>query len=88
MITAWTKHCKTPEEKQELQESILRTRWLLDLLNKNVLNELEEDLNQKEVSPRMYEVPNWDYRQAHNNGFRQCLQLMQKITNLDQKDKL
>lgn len=87
MITAWTKHCKTEEEKKELQESIRRSGWVLELFNKNILDQMTEDLNVVEINPKTYELPNWDYRQAHNNGYRQCLELIKKLTTLDQKDK-
>lgn len=87
MITAWTRHCKTDEEKKKLQEDIQRSSWVLELLNKNILDQMKEDLNAVEINPKTYELPNWDYRQAHNNGYRQCLELIKKLTTLDQKDK-
>lgn len=87
MITAWTKHCKDEKEKKELQESIRRASWILELLNKNILDQMKSDLDTVEVNPKTYELPNWDYRQAHNNGYRQCLELIKKLTTLDPKDK-
>ena len=85
MITAWTKHVKDAHEKEQLQKSLMHSKWILDHL-KTLLDEMELDLDKAETSPKMYELPNWDYRQAHNNGARQYLRLIKKLISLDPKD--
>jgi predicted FMN-binding regulatory protein PaiB len=34
----------------------------------------------------VYALPNWDYRQAHYNGYVDCLKHIQFLINLDHKD--
>lgn len=84
MYVAWTKHLKDPEEKSRFENSILSSKHVLDRL-KDMLYEQEEELNRAETDPRNYTVPNWDYRQAHNNGYRQCLSVLKKFVDLDQQ---
>lgn len=84
MYTAWTKHCKTPEEKKKFEEGVRSSKTTLDHLIV-ILDEMEVDLNQAETNPKTYEIPNWDYRQAHNNGYRQCLNHLKRLINLDKQ---
>jgi hypothetical protein len=85
VITAWIKHLKTDEEKERFKLTLEGSKTVLNRLQE-ILNEMEASLNRAEIDPRTYELPNWDYRQAHNNGYRQCLSLVKKLTTLDQKD--
>lgn len=82
MYTAWTKHLHNPEEKKKFEQGVLSSKPVLDHL-KGLLAEMETDLDRAETNPKNYEVPNWDYRQAHNNGYRQCLYILQKLVDLD-----
>ena len=84
MYSIWTKHCKDDTEKEKVQKSIQGSKKTLDILHK-ILVEMESDLDRAEINPRTYEIPNWDYRQAHNNGYRQCLTTIMKLVNLDQQ---
>ena len=83
MLTKWTSHLKDLEEKQRFESSILGSKRVLERLN-DIVGELELELNSAEVNPKNYEIPNWDYRQAHNNGFRQCLNVMKKLLKLEE----
>ena len=84
MYTAWTKHLEDPKERVEFEKTIFGSRRVLDRL-KDILKEQEEALNINEVSPKNYEVPNWDYKQAHSNGYRQFLNVLKKLIDLDQQ---
>lgn len=85
MKTIWTQHLDTEEERVKFEESLRGSRWLLDRLNEILLS-LERGLDKQEMSPRAYDEPNWDYRQAHCNGYRQCLQTMKDLITLDRKE--
>lgn len=85
MISSWTDHIKNDEEKHKYIQSIKHARWVLDDLS-TILSKMEKGLDTQELSPRAYDSPNWDYRQAHANGFKQCLRKIQSLLTLDQKD--
>lgn len=85
MFSVWTKHTKTEQEKTDYARSLQNSGWILRDLSK-ILKDMEEDLDRAETNPKNYEVPNWAYRQAHNNGYRQALNIVNKIINLDQKE--
>lgn len=86
MITAWTKHLKTEEEKERFRNSVLGSKQVLKRLQE-ILKEVEGDLDNSELNTKIYDIPNWSYRQADMNGFRRCLKTIQKIITLDQKDE-
>ncbi len=85
MITAWTKNCATPEDKAKLEASILGSKIALNRL-KDLMKEDEDALNNREVGSKVYDLPNWEYRQADVNGYRRCLREYMKLLNLDQED--
>ena len=85
MKTVWTQHIENLDEKIQFEKSLLNSKWILDHLN-TLLDRLEDGLDHQELSPKAYDQPNWDYRQAHANGFRQCLRKIKLLTTLDQKD--
>lgn len=85
MITAWTKHLKTDEEKVQFEQSLKRAQWVLDHV-KGLINTSQEAIEAGEISPKSYESPNWAYRQAHANGYKQALRDFNKLLTLDQKE--
>lgn len=85
MYTKWTSHLKDPKEKERFEGSIIGSRHVLDHL-KTILGEMESDLDLAEVNPKYYDTPNWDYRQAHNNGYRQALRYLKKFIDLDKQE--
>lgn len=85
MYSVWTKDAKDIEEKERLQRSIQNSNWLLERLS-TILDTMVADLDSSERSLKTYELPNWDYRQAHNNGYRQAISLVQKLITLDRED--
>ena len=86
MITAWTKHLKTEEEKDKFIKSLKASRYILDRLQQ-LLDEEKAGLESAEIRPKIYETPNWDYKQAHTNGFKAALRMVSKLINLDQENK-
>lgn len=85
MLAAWSQHLRDPEEKARYETSIKHSSWVLDQLN-TMLDKVESGLDRQERTPSSYDSPNWDYRQAHANGYRQCLHMIKSLINLDQKD--
>jgi len=83
MISAWTKHLETEEEKQRFKNSVLGSKLVLQRL-KELLAEVDHDNDRIERDIRTYDLPNWDYRQAHLNGFKDCLNKINKIISIDQ----
>lgn len=85
MITAWTKHLKTDEEKVQFEQSLKKAQWVLDHV-KVLINGSQTALEAAEISPKSYDNANWAYRQAHANGYKQALRDFTKLLTLDQKD--
>jgi hypothetical protein len=85
MISAWTKHLQSEEDKQKFEKTVLASRATLNRL-KELLEEEKAGLESAEVSPKIYDSPNWDYKQAHTNGFKAALKMVNKIITLDPKD--
>ena len=86
MITAWTKHLKSEEDKERFSKSVQSARHVLERLQE-LLDEEKSSLESAEISPKIYETPNWDYKQAHTNGFKAALKMVSKLINLDQEKK-
>jgi len=85
MITAWTKHLPE-DQKEKFKSEVLGSKRVLNRLQA-IINEMKEDADKSELDTRIYEVPNWDYRQADTNGFKRALKLVSKIINLDPEVK-
>ena len=83
MISKWTSHLQTDKEKEDFQKEVYSAKRVLERLSQMVV-EMDEEADRIETNPKFYELPNWDYRQANNNGYRRCLSILRKITNLDQ----
>lgn len=81
MITKWTSHLTTQKEKDDFAKEVYSAKNVLDRLTQ-IVKEMDEEADQIETNPKFYELPNWDYRQANNNGYRRCLSILRKITNL------
>lgn len=86
MITAWTKNLKTEEEQAKFKKSLISSRHVLGRLQE-LMDEEKAGLDSAEISPKMYDSPNWDYKQAHNNGFKAALRMVSKLITLDPEDR-
>lgn len=82
----WTKNIKDEEEKKKFVNFLLHSKQIFNRLDE-ILTEYENDLDSKETNLKTYEIPNWANRQAHCNGYRQCVRQIKKLINFDQKDK-
>lgn len=85
MISQWTKNCTSQEDKDRFTKYLIGSKTILERLAE-ILKEEENSLDRSETNPEAYETPSWAARQAHKNGFRQCLNKIQTIINLDQKE--
>ena len=82
MISAWTKHLKTEDEKTRFKNSVLGSKLVLERLQE-LIKEVEDELDNTELNTKIYDIPNWDYRQADMNGFRRALKTITKIITVD-----
>lgn len=85
MISAWHKHLADPEEKERFKNSVLGSKIVLERLQA-LINEMREDAENHELNTKVYDIPNWDYRQADTNGYKRCLNQISKLITLDQKE--
>lgn len=85
MISAWTRHLKDPDDIQRFQNQLKGSKAVLSRLN-DLLNIEKQGLEAAQISSKIYDSPNWDYRQAHTNGFKAALQMVSKIITLDQEE--
>lgn len=85
MYSVWTKHLKEEEAKERFRNSVLGSKNVLERLDQ-ILDEMDKDIQTQELNTKIYDIPNWDYRQAHTNGMRSQIKMMKRLINLDQKD--
>lgn len=84
MYTRWTAHLKTPEEQESFKKEIYSAKRVLEHL-KTLIEEDEKMLDRSESDERIYDLPNWDYRQAHKNGVRKYINSIKRLVDLDQQ---
>jgi hypothetical protein len=82
MQIAWTKHIKDPEKKKEFETLVRNNVTLLRRL-REILEEEDRGLSSSERSIKDFDQPNWEYRQAFKNGYRSCLNVIKKLTELE-----
>lgn len=84
MISAWTKNLSSLDEQERFKSSVMGSKTVLDRLQE-IMNEMKADADSLEMTTKIYDIPNWDYRQADMNGYKRCLKQISKIINLDQE---
>lgn len=84
MISAWTRHLHTEQEKELFKNQVLGSKLVLRRLQE-LLKEIEDDLDKTELNTKIYDIPNWDYRQADTNGSRRTLRTIRKLLDFDQE---
>ena len=84
-VVAWTKNCTSVEEKEQKLQSLQRVKWVFEDL-KGLLAESAASIEAGEVSPKSYTSPNWAYRQAHANGYKQAIRDFTKLITLDPQE--
>lgn len=85
MLTAWTQHLKTEEEKERFEHSVRSSSHVLDHLKLLV----EKDIKGTELAERStkaYDNANWAYRQAHVNGYISAMQKIAALCNVKETD--
>jgi len=82
----WTAHLQTDEEKQRFINQLKGSREILERLQQ-ILDVKEQELGAAERSQKAYGVPNWDYLQAHRNGYASALHSVKNLITLDQESK-
>lgn len=85
MISKWTSHLSTPEEQKQFAGEVQGSKRVFDRL-RDILKEKDAELTRTELTSKIYDTPNWGPKQAHTNGYRECLFLMKRLIDLDQKD--
>ena len=83
MILEWTNHLPNDEEKARFRGEVISARRVLERQTE-ILNKKEKALDRSEMSVTAYSEPNWGERQAHKNGYRQCLAEIKRLNDLDQ----
>lgn len=78
MITAWTKNLKDPADIKKFEDALKAATPVLERLQE-LLFEKESELTAQELSPKIYDSPNWDYRQAHFNGYKSAFQMVSNL---------
>lgn len=86
MYSVWTKHLNDEEKKEQFKNSILGSKQVLDRAVE-ILQEEEDAIVLAELNHKIYDLPNWDYRQAHDNGFKAGLRTARKLLTLDKQNK-
>lgn len=82
MYSEWTKHLKDTKQKENFEKMVYGSKILLDR-QKAILDERERQLDRSETNINTYDTPNWDVRQAHKNGYRECLQYLKMLVDID-----
>lgn len=77
-------HLQDPESRDHFQKLLLNTHADPVWNRLRRILELEaEALERKELTPKQYEHAAWPYLQAHRNGQRQAIQLLQDLLKLE-----
>lgn len=80
----WTKHIKDDQEKGKFEVSVLQSKEVLERLSA-MIDDFEKDLDATDLSPSLFDIPNWSHRQAFSNGYRSCMNDIRRLITLDQK---
>ncbi len=86
MFSRWTQHLKDPKEKEDFEREIWSAKRVLER-QKAIIDEDETALDRSEMNQHIYDLPNWENRQAHKNGNRQYMHTMRILIDLDQQKK-
>ncbi len=82
MIGAWTKNLKTEEEITRFKNQFKGSRGVFERLQE-LMDEEKTALESSEISSKIYDSPNWDYKQAHTNGFKAALKMVGTLIKPD-----
>lgn len=74
----WLKNINDAKQRQAFEQQILADKQILERLDE-ILSELAQELETKELGLNQFENPNWAYEQAFRNGQRSSIQLMKTL---------
>ena len=77
LLTVWTKHLQSDEDKEKFRSYILNSNSLWDRLADILKDKLPET---KEAD---YDKAAWAYYQAHQNGYEQAIKEILSILPVD-----
>jgi len=84
MLSRWTQHLKTPEEKEHFEREIRNARIVLERLSQ-ILQEEQSILASAELKAEMFDNPNWANKQAFVLGMKAGLSIPIKLSDLDKQ---
>lgn len=87
MYTAWTKHLKDQDAKENFQNQVLGSKQVLERLSE-IIGEDLKNTEERQMSHKTFESPNWAEHQAYMNGYKQALKTLLKLIDLDQQNEL
>lgn len=79
----WLKHLSSKPDKVSFEQAVLADNLVLERL-RDILKEMEQELDKGEYGYDQFKDPNWAYLQAFRNGDRHRLeQIKQLLSHLD-----
>lgn len=84
MYIKWTEHIQDPDEKLKFERFIKSSKPILEHLILLLKNK-KDSLERQELDAKMFDNPNWDYKQAFLNGKKAEISELIKLIDLDQQ---
>lgn len=84
MKTAWTQGLNE-EDASKFTKQLKSSVGVLDRLIE-IMDRDERALSTQESKSSVYDLPNWQYRQADANGYRRCLREYKQLLTIDPKE--
>lgn len=85
MLTVWAKDQPDQATKTSFERQVVGAKPVLDRM-KTILKEEFNSLDRSEIDIKVFEDPNWAYKQAYKNGYRAALGVITKLVDLDKQD--
>lgn len=82
MYIKWTENLKTEEEKQRFLNTLKSSQSVLERLQE-IIKQQKSVIESSETDIETYDTPNWSSKQAHLNGYRNALNYINKLIDLD-----
>lgn len=86
MYTEWTKHLSTETDKTEWKKDVQSSKTILDHLLK-LLKDRDAAQDKAELDSRVYDKPNWEFRQADLLGARRERNYLKTLIDLGQQEQ-
>lgn len=84
MKTAWTQGLNS-EDSAQLVKQLKSSTGVLDRIIE-IMDRDERAILAQESKSSIYDLPNWEYRQADANGYRRCLREYKQLLTIDPKE--